>query len=119
MLLYALTVALLYPAIKFISESLILGKTKDGQFCGKQDDALIPGTHCFVISILLRAILSFLLGSFAMRVEMLSAVKTKKCTKDWTALSNTTQILQMKIAKAVCLFAIAIDRTYSAKQNDN
>ena len=25
----------------------------------------------------------------------------------------------MEVAKAVCLFAIAIDRTYSAKQNDN
>jgi len=44
MWLYALTVALLYHAIEFIFESLILGKTKDEQFCRKEDDALISGT---------------------------------------------------------------------------
>jgi hypothetical protein len=33
--LYALTVALLYHAIKFIFESITLGKTKEEQFCGK------------------------------------------------------------------------------------
>jgi len=65
---------------------------------------------------LLRAILSFLLGSFGYGGRDGVSSQDKNCTKDWTVLSHTTQILQMEVAKAVvCLPLQLIELTAQNK----
>ena len=99
---------------------LILGKTKGEWFCRKRVDALISGNPLYlpVLSFMFCCELFylFLLGSFGYGGRDGVSSQDKNCTKDWTVLSHTTQILQMEVAKAVvCLPLQLIELTAQNK----
>jgi hypothetical protein len=115
--------ALLYHAIIFIFGCLIFGKTKGEWFCRKGDGALISGNLLYfpVLSfyILLWAILSFLLGSFGYGGQRWCQQLRQKLYQGLDCFEPYNADPPNGSSQSCCLFAIAIDRTYSAKQNDN
>lgn len=120
--LYMRLYALLYHAMKFIFGSLILDKTKGEWFCRKGDGALISETLWYF------PILSFIFyrGLFYLFCWAYLTMGQRWCQQLRQKLYQGLDCFEPYNAdppngssQNCRLFAIAIDRTYSAKQNDN